>query len=119
MKDVGIRTLLDLSDQVLDQEGGYWIKIDAWEVPVTRDIPHGVRYSLTLHAPSGKRLLGFDNAHAVKPSGKRYSGSRRPFDHQHKHAADRGVPYTFVDAHQLLGDFFKEADRVLQEVKLK
>jgi hypothetical protein len=53
---------------------GYWIKIEAWEVKVTAAIPHGVRYSLTLHAPSGKRLLGYDNAHAVKSKGKKFTG---------------------------------------------
>lgn len=26
--------------------------------------PHPYRYALSLHAPSGKRLMGFDNAHA-------------------------------------------------------
>jgi hypothetical protein len=31
-QDAGLRTLLDLSGQVIDQEDGYWVKIDAWEV---------------------------------------------------------------------------------------
>jgi predicted transcriptional regulator len=30
-KDTGVRTLLDLHDQVIDQEDGYWIKIEVWE----------------------------------------------------------------------------------------
>ena len=50
-KDAGLRTLLDLSEQVIDQEDGYWVKIEAWEVEQSDDIPHGIRYSLTLHAP--------------------------------------------------------------------
>jgi hypothetical protein len=62
-KDVGLRTLLDLSEQVIDQEDGYWVKIEAWEVERSDEIPHGIRYSLTLHAPSGHRILGYDNAH--------------------------------------------------------
>lgn len=62
MKDHEIRTLLDLHDQIIDQENGYWLKIEAWEVKISKDIPHGIRYSLTLHAPSGKRILGYDNA---------------------------------------------------------
>ena len=119
MVDHGIRTLLDLHDQVIDQENGYWIKIEAWEVSANADIPHGIRYSLTLHAPSGKRILGFDNAHAVKAKGKKFSGHRYPFDHQHRHAADRGIPYQFTDAHHLLSDFFNEVDRVLLEVKMQ
>ncbi len=114
-----IRTLLDLHDLIIDQENGYWIKIEAWEVPVNRDIPHGVRYTLTLHAPSGKRILGYDNAHAVKVKGRKFSGQRLAFDHIHRHVADKGVPYAFKDAHQLLSDFFAEVDSVLKEVKTK
>jgi hypothetical protein len=119
MKDQGIRTLLDLHDQVIDQEDGYWIKIEAWEVAVSKDIPHGIRYSLTLHAPSGRRLLGYDNAHAVGAKGGRFSGRRLPFDHRHRHVADKGVTYAFRDAYQLLSDFFAEVDSVLKEAKSK
>ena len=91
-KDVGLRTLLDLSGHVIDQEGGYWIKIEAWEVEQSDDIPHGIRYSLTLHAPGGKRILGYDNAHAARFRRGSYGGRRMPFDHKHRHAADAGVP---------------------------
>ena len=119
MKDHEIRTLLDLHDQIIDQENGYWLKIEAWEVKISKDIPHGIRYSLTLHAPSGKRILGYDNAHAVKMIRKRYSGQRIPFDHKHRHIADKGVPYAFKNAHQLLSDFFTEIDSVLKEAKSK
>jgi hypothetical protein len=34
--------------------------------------PNGIRYSLTLHAPDNTRLIGFDNAHGVKPVGSRF-----------------------------------------------
>jgi hypothetical protein len=119
VQDSGIRNLLDLAGHVLDQEDGYWIKIEAWEVPASADIPHGIRYSLTLHAPSGKRLLGYDNAHAVKTKKGRYSGRRLPFDHRHRSASDKGVAYTFKSADQMLADFFKEVDKVLKEVRAK
>jgi len=36
VKDVGLRTLLDLSEQVIDQEDGYWVRIGAWEVGRSR-----------------------------------------------------------------------------------
>lgn len=115
---VGISTLIDLHDQVLDQGNGYWIKIEAWQVPVSKSVPHGVRYSLTLHEPYGKRVLGYDNAHAVKPPKRlKFAGRRLSFDHKHRHASDKGVPYEFRDAHQLLSDFFLEADRVMKGVK--
>ena len=110
-------TLLDLHGQVIDQENGYQVKIDAWEVDTSRDIPHGVRYSLSLHDQGGKRILGYDNAHAVKPPKKfKYAGQRLPFDHKHRHCADKGTPYQFASAYQLLADFFREVDPVLQEV---
>lgn len=74
-RDAGIDTLLDLHGSILDQGCGYWIKIEAWQVEATRGIPHGIRYSLTLHEPYGRRLLGYDNAHGVKPPQKfKYAG---------------------------------------------
>ena len=119
MKDSGIRTLLELHGQIIDQEDGYWVKIEAWEVDASNALPHGIRYALTLHAPSGKRILGYDNAHAVKVKvkGRTYAGRRMAFDHKHRYVADKGVPYSFRNAHQLLSDFFREVDAVLKEVK--
>lgn len=114
----GVSTLIDLHDQIIDQGDGYWIKIEAWRVDPSAFIPHGIRYSLTLHEPYGKRILGYDNAHAVKPPKKfKFVGMRLPYDHKHRHVSDKGVPYAFQDAHQLLSDFFKEVDQVLQEIK--
>ncbi len=117
-QDAGIETLLDLHGSILDQGGGYWIKIDAWRVEATREIPHGIRYSLTLHDPYGKRILGYDNAHASTPLKKyKYAGRILAYDHKHRHACDHGVPYEFKDAQQLLVDFFADVDCVLKEVK--
>lgn len=114
----GVSTLIDLHDQIIDQGDGYWIKIEAWRVDPSAFIPHGIRYSLTLHEPYGKRILGYDNAHAVKPPKKfKFVGMRLPYDHKHRHVSDKGVLYAFQDAHQLLSDFFKEVDQVLQEIK--
>ena len=116
--DPGIETLLDLREQIIDQGNGYWIKIEAWRVKPTPEVPHGIRYSLTLHDPYGKRILGYDNAHAVKPPKKfKYAGRILAYDHRHRYASDKGMPYEFKDAHQLLVDFFAEVDRVLQVVK--
>lgn len=115
--DTGLKTLLDLNGYTIDQNGGYWVKIEAWEVAPSKEIPHGVRYSLTLHDPYGKRIMGYDNSHAIKlPKKFKYAGQRLAYDHKHRHIADKGVPYEFKDAHQLLADFFKEVDRVLQEL---
>jgi len=118
--DVGLSTLLDMHEMVVDQGDGYWVKIEAWQVEPSADIPHGIRYSLTLHEPYGNRILGFDNAHAVKnPKRFKFAGQRLPYDHKHRHASDQGVPYEFKDAYQLLSDFFVEVDTVLKQVRKK
>ena len=117
--DLGLETLLDLDGSLIDQGDGYWLKFAAWRVDVTTQTPHGIRYSLTLHEPYGNRILGYDNAHAVKlPRKFRYSGRRLSYDHKHRHATDNGVPYEFESAYQLLEDFFADVDRVLQALKM-
>ena len=114
----GIETLLDLNGYVIDQESGYWVKVEVWRVPATPEVPHGIRYALTLHEPNGKRIMGYDNSHAVKPPKKfKFAGQRYTYDHMHRHVSDKGVPYEFKDGHQLLADFFAEVDRVLKEAR--
>lgn len=116
--DPAIDTLLDLDGSILDQGDGYWIKIEARRTDVSVEVPHGVRYSLTLHEPYGKRILGYDNAHMVKPPKKfKYAGRILAFDHKHRHPSDQGVPYEFKDAQQLINDFFADVDHILQEVR--
>jgi len=118
--DIGLETLLDLDGSILEQEGGYWIKIEARRIPPSEHAHHGIRYSLTLHDKYGARVLGYDNAHAVKPPKKfKYAGQRMTYDHKHRHVSDKGVPYEFQDAQQLLIDFFNEVDRVLKEMTQK
>lgn len=115
---LGLETLLDLSGYIIDQGGGFWVKVEAWQVPPTAAVPHGIRYALTLHEPYGKRIMGYDNSHAVKPPKKfKFAGQRFAYDHKHRHVADKGIPYAFTDAHQLLADFFTEVDRVLEEAR--
>jgi len=114
--DDGIDTLIDLNGNIVQQERGYWIEIHAWRVESSVLIPHGVRYSLTLHEQSGKRVMGYDNAHAIKASGRfKYVGQVFPYDHKHRHISDKGVPYEFKDAYQLLRDFFANVDQILKE----
>lgn len=75
-----------------------------------------MRYSLTLHNADGTRLLGFDNAHGVMPSGGRFRKSADAHDHWHRTMNDPGRPYVFTTADQLLADFFTEVRRVLGEL---
>lgn len=113
----GLEYLLGLDGEIQVQDDGHWVKIEAKRVEVTTDRPHGMKYSLTLHAPDGTRLIGFDNAHAVPPTGShfKHAGQKYPFDHQHRHAEDKGVLYEFDTAYQLLSDFYAEVDKVLKE----
>lgn len=37
--------------------------------------------------------------------------------HKHHHISDKGAPYEFKDAYQLLQDFFADVDRILKEVE--
>ena len=115
----GLEYLLGLDGNIeVQNDAGYWVKMEVASVPVTAERPHGIRYSLTLHAPDNTRLIGFDNAHGVKPVGSRFkhAGKRFPYDHRHRHALDEGVLYEFDTAYQLVSDFYAEVDRVLKEI---
>jgi Family of unknown function (DUF6516) len=107
--------LLDLDGQVfvVDTKGQYWVRFSVRRAPAAPDRPHGLRYSLTLHGPDGSRLVGFDNAHAVRESQGPGGKSQGPRDHRHRMETIR--PYRFKDAATLLEDFWAEVDGVLRE----
>jgi hypothetical protein len=108
--DPALDTLLDLDGLtfVVDPEGGHWVKFVVTRVLSTTEKPHGLDYSLTLHAENGERLVGFDNAH---PVGTQKRGN--PQDHRHR--IRMVTPYDYTDAATLLADFWKEVDAVLKE----
>ncbi|MFC3711339.1 DUF6516 family protein [Sphingoaurantiacus capsulatus] len=118
-RDPSLDTLLLLDGEtfVIDPAGHYWVKFEAIRCEVTATRPHGLRYSLTLHDRANKRIVGFDNAHAVK-AGKG-PGARKPaaFDHTHRLRTIR--PYDYIDAASLLTDFWKIVDAVLDERGVK
>ena len=105
-KEAGsLDTLLDLDGEIFLMDGGYWVKIEAKSVSVSPSIPHGVRYSLTLHDRNNVRVVGFDNAHAIKTkSRKRFSGRKVTWDH--KHHIEKVKPCEFESPGQLLDDFW-------------
>jgi hypothetical protein len=94
---------------------GYHLRFEIRRVAPTSERPHGLRYSFTLHDRNGKRLLGFDNAHGVPPTGSRFRGKAEAADHWHRTETDPGRPYAFRDAATLIDDFFTEVERVLGE----
>ena len=118
--DTGLDYLIALDGDIQVQEDGeHWVKIEVSRVEITPHRPHGIKYSLTLHGPDSQRLMGFDNAHAVAPTGSRFkhAGNKYAYDHRHRHARDEGVLYEFNAAYQLLSDFYAEVDRVLTGVQ--
>ena len=113
-RDPGLDTLLDLHGQTLFvDEIGHWLKFIALRTEVTPERPHGLSYSLTLHAPDGTRLVGFDNAHLVRE--RRGPGTRRRREGDHRHRLRTIRPYEYKDAATLVEDFWKEVDAVLKE----
>ena len=58
---IGLEYLLGLNGNTeVQNDVGYWVKMEVSSVDVTTERPHGIRYSLTLHAPDNTRLIGFD-----------------------------------------------------------
>lgn len=95
---------------------GHYLKFEAKTVEKSPRVPHGIAYSLTLHAPEGKRLLGFDNAHPVPHRGGHHVGRKPEADHWHRTTADKGRAYEFVSVERLMEDFFADAERALKEL---
>jgi Family of unknown function (DUF6516) len=116
----GLDYLLSLDGNIeFQNDEGYWVKMEISRVAVSLERPRGIKYSLTLHAPNGTRLMGFDNAHGgIKPERARFlhAGKKYSYDHRHRSAKDVGVLYQFDTAYGLISDFYAEVDRVLKEV---
>jgi hypothetical protein len=118
MENESLDTLLDLDGQVyVINENGYFVKFIVKRENPGENKPHGLSYSLTLHDGSGTRLMGFDNAHAVKRPGSKFLAKIQEYDHKHIHTSDPGRPYKFTSASQLIEDFWKEVDLILEAKK--
>jgi hypothetical protein len=113
--EYGLEFLLAFDGRIHHLEEGYWIKFEIKRVEATKERPHGLSYSFTLHAPDGTRLVGFDNAHGVPAKGSRFKPGPPASDHWHRTETDPGRPYQFKDAETLIDDFFDEVERVLNE----
>jgi hypothetical protein len=58
--EYGLEFLLAFDGRVHHLEEGYWLKFEVRRVEATKERPHGLSYSFTLHAPDGSRLVGFE-----------------------------------------------------------
>jgi hypothetical protein len=110
--DHGLEALLSMNGEVFVLELGFWVKMEAWRVATDQHRPHGIRYCFTLHDKNQQRLLGYDNAHAVRGQKRVSSARKTEWDHRHEAEAVHG--YTFVSAEQLLVDFWSDVERLLQ-----
>ena len=111
-EDASLDTLLDLDGEVFPMDNGYWTKFKASRVAPTPQIPHGIRYSLTLHDRNNTRILGFDNVHTLKPKRKNYGARKISWDHKHK--IERVYTYEFQSASQLIEDFWKAVEEIIK-----
>ncbi len=111
MEDETLATLLHLDGEIFPMDSGFWTKFEAYRANPEPHIPHGVRYSLTLHDRYNRRVLGFDNAHAVRTAKKGYGARKITWDHKHK--CDKVSPYEYASAGQLLEDFWREVERTM------
>ena len=112
-EDESLQTLLDLDGEIFAIDKGYWTKFVVRRIEPTQQIPHGVRYSLTLHDRNNTRVLGFDNAHHVKPPKKKKYGGRK-FNWDHEHKRQKIYPYEYESASQLLEDFWAAVEEMIK-----
>ncbi|MGH8673203.1 MAG: toxin-antitoxin system TumE family protein [Burkholderiales bacterium] len=113
-RDPSLDTLLDLDGQVIGGlRSGYWVKFEVAKAVATVHRPHGIRYSLTLHDASGRRIFGIDNAHGFEVKAGVRKIRSKTFDHVHKSATDRGSIYEYRDAGKLVEDFWAAVDKIL------
>src|SRR5579864_1742753 len=107
-EDHELEVLLSLDGFEFQFAQGYRVKIAAESIESTRARPHGVKYSLSLHDPAGRRIYGLDNAHGTRRS-------RREFDHRHVYGRRRIIAYIYRGPIELLEDFYREVERILRE----
>ena len=74
--------LLDLDGTEIElMDGQYYAKFEAHRVEPSPEVPHGIKYSLTLQDRTGQRVLGFDNAHPIKIKKGRFVERPTEADH--------------------------------------
>lgn len=105
--DATLQTLLDLNDTIYPLENGYWVKFEVKLVEANEHIPHGIRYSLTLHDKNNRRIIGFDNAHGGHAKSRKFGCKKITWDHKHQH--EMVETYEFDSAGQLMADFWQAA----------
>jgi len=109
--NLGLDYLLELDGETFPMDNGYWTKFEAKKVDPSDNIPHGIKYSLTLHDSNNLRIMGYDNAHGIKRSKKMFESKKIEWDH--KHEKNKIKSYEFENAGQLLEDFWKSVNKII------
>ena len=116
MDEAELELLLALDGVQFEMAAGAIVEFAARRVDATPERPHGISYALVLRPKAGGLpWVRFDNAHAVAEKGRRHQRRRIVYDHWHRMAKDKGRPYQFTTAAQLLEDFWREVKRTLDE----
>ncbi len=116
MDDSELEVLLALNGAVFEMAAGVIVEFAARRTPATPQRPHGISYALVLREKSGgPPWVRFDNAHLVAQKIRGYRRKRPAYDHWHRTPKDKGHPYEFTTAAQLLDDFWREVKRTLNE----
>lgn len=111
----GASTLLDLNGHTIEVGSGFWVSMSVNRVQPDAGRPHGIQYALTLHAPGGRRIMGYDNAHAPKLRSGPSRRSVTPLAFDHVHREGRVFAYEFQSPGDLLEDFWSDVDAILKE----
>lgn len=82
----------------IEPEGNI-VEMKIWQVPHSKDRPHGLKYSL-VYIREGKRIIGYDNA-----EGKG----------DHKHYRNKEYPYHFKDMDTLIEDFYNDVEKARRD----
>jgi len=109
-----LENLLNLHGEIFPMDNGYWVKFEAYRVEISEAVPHGIKYSLTLHDKYNRRVIGYDNAHSFK-STKKYRAKKLSYDHIHKQMDI--VAYEFISPSQLLEDFWESVETYMENHK--
>ena len=117
-EDNTIENLLELDGikYVIDECWGIWVKFEVKLIEPSHARPHGIKYSLSLHDRSNKRMMGFDNAHAIEYGRKTNVAPKRVYDHWHRDESDNGKPYDYKNAGKLMEDFWKEVNKIIKNL---
>ena len=105
--DHDLAFLLSLDGQEFRLITGYTIKIEARIIAATQHRPQGLKYSLTLHDLANRRIYRMDNAHGVR--------GQTEYDHRHVYGRHKIVRYAYRGPAELLTDFYREVERILNE----